>query len=102
MDQSRQFLASTVGSIAILSIFSSKYGLGGKIAFIALIVGIYVGYNFLFSELASKTTEELNDDNIRVASYAFYLFDYWGGPLSIIFGNGLPGSTSDYVLKSKS
>lgn len=99
MDQSRQFLASTVGSIAILSIFSSKYGLGGKIAFIALIVGIYVGYNFLFSELASKTTEELNDDNIRVASYAFYLFDYWGGPLSIIFGNGLPGSTSDYGIE---
>ena len=93
MDQSRQFLASTVGSIAIFSMFTSKYGLGGKIAFILLVVCLYFGYGFLFSELSSQTADELNDDNIRVASYTFYLWEYWKGPLTVIFGNGIPGNS---------
>lgn len=95
IDQSRQFLASTFGSIAILTVLSSKSGIGGKVFFFSLIVALYAGYSFLFSELASQTSEDINEDNIRVASYAFYFWDYWESPLGVLFGNGIPGN-SDY------
>lgn len=95
MDQSRQFLASTFGSIALLSVFSSKSGVGGKVFFAFLIVFLYVGYSFLFTELTTQTSEDINEDNIRVASYAFYFWDYWESPLGVLFGNGIPGN-SDY------
>ncbi len=95
MDQSRQFLASTFCSIAILTIFSSKSSIGGKVFFIFLIIALYAGYSFLFSELTTQTYEDINEDNIRVASYAYYFWDYWESPLGVLFGNGIPGN-SDY------
>lgn len=95
MDQSRQFLASTFCSIAILTIFSSRSSIGGKVFFIFLIIALYAGYSFLFSELTTQTYEDINEDNIRVASYAYYFWDYWESPLGVLFGNGIPGK-SDY------
>lgn len=95
MDQSRQFLASTFCSIAILTIFSSRSSIGGKIFFIFLIIALYAGYSFLFSELTTQTYEDINEDNIRVASYSYYFWDYWESPLGVLFGNGIPGK-SDY------
>lgn len=93
MDQSRQFMASTIGSIAVISILSSKYRLGGKIFFVLLIVCLYVGYDYLFSELTSQTAEDISEDNVRVASYSFYFLEYWESPLGVIFGNGVPGDS---------
>jgi len=34
--------------------------------------------------------------NIRFETFRFYLFEYWSGPLSVIFGNGIPFPSTEF------
>jgi hypothetical protein len=66
------------------------------------IVGIFtvlisINYNSLFGELTKMTVSNVNDtDYIRILAYKFYFFDYWKGPITFIFGNGVPNPVSEY------
>lgn len=96
MDQSRQFMVTTFASIFIVLLFGSsikqklKY-LGWLSIFVVI---LFVFADRLFEELMEKTVDESSEDNIRIMAYYFFSVDFWGGPLSIVFGNGLPGRSS--------
>lgn len=96
LDQTRQFMATTACAIIIIAMLSSKYRHKNIAAFFILVVGItiYLNFDTLFGSLAEQTTEDFTKDNIRLLSYNFFFNEYWGGPLSYIFGNGRPGQSA--------
>lgn len=98
LDQSRQFMASTIGALFFVLISNSrmknKYSLLSFVTIVLII--IYFNFNILFGNLINLTDEDLSMDYIRVASYNHYLYDAWGGPFSFIFGNGPVGGSSAY------
>lgn len=96
LDQTRQFMVTTVLALVIISLLSSNFK-HKKLAILLIILSGIVILNFsdiLFGSLMSKTSDELNEDNIRYLSYYTYFSSYWGGPLSYIFGNGLAGNSA--------
>ncbi len=96
LDQTRQFMVTTVLALVIISLLSSNFK-HKKLAISLIILSGIVILNFsdiLFGSLMSKTSDELNEDNIRYLSYYTYFSSYWGGPLSYIFGNGMAGNSA--------
>lgn len=96
LDQTRQFMVTTVLALVIISLLSSNFK-HKKLAILLIILSGIVILNFsdiLFGSLMSKTSDELNEDNIRYLSYYTYFSSYWGGPLSYIFGNGMAGNSA--------
>ena len=96
LDQSRQFMATTVFALVIISLLSSNFKHKKLAISLIILCGIII-YNFadtLFGFLMSKTNDELNDDNIRYLSYYTYFSSFWGGPLSYLFGNGIAGNSA--------
>lgn len=98
LDQSRQFIASTIGVLLISPFLANKeknriYSVLFVLVFIFL---IYLNFSTLFSDLSEKTTE-LDNDYIRFLSVDFYLNKYWSGPFTVLFGNGLPAYDSVYA-----
>lgn len=97
-DQSRQYMFSTVLSISTILLFSSnikyKY-LYTFIIFMGLFF-VYINADLLFDEMIERTNEEMVEENIRVGAYTFFGLVYWDGPLTKLFGNGFPDSTSAY------
>lgn len=96
LDQTRQFMATTVLALIIISLLSSSFK-HKKIAISLIILAGIIILNFsdvLFGSLLSKTSDEINDDNIRYISYYTYFSSYWGGPLSYLFGNGVAGNSA--------
>lgn len=96
LDQTRQFMVTTVLALVIISLLSSNFK-HKKLAISLIIFSGIVILNFsdiLFGSLMSKTSDELNEDNIRYLSYYTYFSSYWGGPLSYIFGNGMAGNSA--------
>lgn len=63
------------------------------IVFLLLYI-LYSNFDLLFGDLKDKTQEDLSDDYVRVLAYTFYLLDYWKGPMTILMGNGYPGTSS--------
>ena len=96
LDQTRQFMVTTVLALVIISLLSSNFK-HKKLAISLIVLSGIVILNFsdiLFGSLVSKTSDELNEDNIRYLSYYTYFSSYWGGPLSYIFGNGMAGNSA--------
>ena len=96
LDQTRQFIVTTVLVLVIISLLSSNFK-HKKLAISLIILFGIVILNFsdvLFGSLMSKTSDELNEDNIRYLSYKTYFSSYWGGPLSYVFGNGMAGNSA--------
>ena len=96
LDQTRQFMVTTVLVLVIISLLSSNFK-HKKLAISLIILFGIVILNFsdvLFGSLMSKTSDELNEDNIRYLSYKTYFSSYWGGPLSYVFGNGMAGNSA--------
>ncbi|MBQ7269190.1 MAG: hypothetical protein IJS62_04960 [Bacteroidales bacterium] len=96
LDQSRQFMASTLVALSFVFLFSSHSKrrwlvLVGLVAFAVLIV---LNSSKLFGELMDLTAGDLSDDNIRLITYATYGLEFWGGPLSVLFGNGPIGNSA--------
>ena len=87
LDQTRQIMLSFVLSIAIISFIKSKRKIVYISVFVILTVISLLFVNVLFAELIEQTSDEANDDNIRLASYLYYLFDYQG-PIAFLFGHG--------------
>lgn len=98
MDQSRTTLiifALSVLFLLIITEYKNKLLIFFLIGLFTALIAI--NYNSLFGELSTMTAENLNDkDYVRILAYKFYLFDYWKGPLTWLFGNGVPSMTSSY------
>lgn len=99
LDQSRQFMVSTLAAVIIPYVFVKKGHT--RLIVTGLIVALVIfGFTFgkdLFDELVEMSMDDMSDgDNIRLMSYATFLFQYWGGPLSVIFGNGPAWGNSAY------
>lgn len=99
LDQSRQFMVSTLVAVIVPFVFTRKkrarwiiFSLISALAVFAIFFGPQ-----LFEELIEMSADDVSDsDNIRLLSYATFLFQYWGGPLSVIFGNGPAWGGSAY------
>lgn len=100
LDQSRQFIASTLGILAISPMLNNKSK--GKIYPIILVatvfVLIFINFQVLFSDLSDITTD-IDKDYTRITAYDFYLNNYWKGPITVLFGNGLPAYHSNYEIQ---
>ncbi len=97
LDQTRQFMA--VGFISFLLVFLFNSRFKGKWLFLLLVPAV-IGVlllkgGSLFEDLILMTQSDMGSDNIRLFAYSTYLFEFWGGPLSVVFGNG-PMGNSDY------
>lgn len=66
-----------------------------------LIIGFYVCYDVLFSELLNQTREDANDDNIRVLSATYFLNQSFKNPFTLLIGYGVPfnGGYYDTYMK---
>ena len=87
LDQTRQIMFSFLVTLLAISFFKSKR----KLVYL-FVVGIIVlislqFVNILFGELIEQTSNEADDDYIRLLSYTYYLTDYHG-LFSFLFGNG--------------
>lgn len=98
LDQTRQLMLSTVLSLVLVFLFTVRIKHKALIVFLlAAIVGVVVlNADTLFGDLLLMTSQDLNHNNIRLFSYSTYLFEFWGGPLSVVFGNGPAAWDSAY------
>jgi len=96
LDQSRQFMVSTLVAIVFVVFFASRIRHKGFYLLGALAVAgvVIAGTGNLFEELVYMTQEDLSSDNIRLLAYTTYALEFWGGPLSVIFGNGPVGHSA--------
>lgn len=62
---------------------------------LALGTAVFVFSDALFGKLLEMTKEESNEDNIRVASFRFFMFEYWPHRMNFLLGNGLPRYLSE-------
>lgn len=90
IDQTRQLMLSTFLAVVLVLLFSvhfkQKWIIIGVIGAVSAIV--YLNADVLFEDLMDLTRSDLNSRNIRLLAYTTFLFEFWGGPLSVIFGNG--------------
>lgn len=97
LDQTRQFMAVGMISFLLVLLFNSRFK--GKWVFLLLVpagIGLLLlKGGALLEDLILMTQSDLGSDNVRLFAYSTYLFEFWGGPLSVIFGNG-PIGNSDY------
>lgn len=100
LDQTRQLMLSTILALALVMLFSRRIRRNWKIVLIVLVIlgGIVAFFaDRLFGELLMMTQGDLsNGQYIRTYAYTTYLLEFWGGPLSVIFGNGPIGGVSAY------
>lgn len=96
IDQSRQFMFSTAVAFAfVVLLLSGKRTRVISVVVMSILALVFVAFSSsLFGELSEMTVEDMNEDNIRVLAYASFLFEVWGGPLSVIFGNGPVGNSA--------
>lgn len=100
LDQSRQVIFSFIVALLITPLLSKSYKKRYfSIVFLILLL-FYFGYDFLLGELGEQTSNEFNEDNIRVFSYAYY-WENLGNWFSAIFGNGFAGKSEygDTIVK---
>ena len=102
LDQSRQFMLSTLLSLGLVFFFSSKIRYKGlMVVFLGLAAMVlFMNAYKLFGDLMDMTRGDLTRDNIRLLSYTTFGLELWGGPLSVLFGNGPVGHSAygDNVL----
>lgn len=98
LDQTRQLMFSTFLALVLVLVFSVRF----KQKWIILsLIGVVVAFfvinaETLFADLIYITSSDLNYGNIRIFAYSTYLLEFWGGPLSVIFGNGPVQWSSSY------
>jgi len=99
LNMTRQTLFAVLLCIFIAPLLLQKFNIVKKYLFFCggiLLAGtIYYFKDVLWGELIENTENQLNEDNIRVASYLFYL-NYWDHWSCFFLGNGLPHETSFY------
>lgn len=91
----RQMMAVNLASLACL--YLAYLWMQGKrmplkyLAFaIVPIAGLAIFGESLFGKLIEQTAEEATEDNIRIQSLKFFLFDYWPHWSNFFVGNGVP------------
>lgn len=94
----RQILVTALFCMLIAPIMLNTKKINKKLLFFIgscfLLGAIYLLKNH-FMEMIEQTTSELDEDNIRIASYLFYT-SYWDNWSCFLFGNGFPHETSNY------
>lgn len=98
LDQTRQFMAVGYGAFLIILLATHNRKINKISTYIVItivILVVVINFDNLFGDLNDKTSNEMNKDNIRLLAYKYFLNEYWGGPLSVLFGNGIAG-TSQY------
>lgn len=95
LDQSRQFMVSTLAAILFVLFFASKIRYKGwlVLGLSSIVAIILLNSEKLFEDLIYMTQNDLSSDNIRLLAYTTYGLEFWGGPLSVIFGNGPVGNS---------
>lgn len=96
LDQTRQLMLSTLIALVLVPLLSLR-GKRRLILFVIMSLVILlaaINAAVLFEDLILMTTRDLDYDNIRILSYTTYLLEFWGGPLSVIFGNGPVGDSA--------
>jgi hypothetical protein len=79
----------------LIKSFNKKIALFIGIIIVTLIVSMNV--ESLFGELITSAQDDTaNDDYVRFQSYNFFLYDYWDGYGTILFGNGPEHQSSTY------
>lgn len=96
LDQSRQFMVSTLAAVLFVMFLGSQIRYKGRILLgMVIITGIIIANSGeLFEDLVYMTQEDLSSDNIRLLSYVTLGLEFWGGPLSVILGNGPIGHSA--------
>lgn len=96
LDQSRQFMVSTLVAIMFVFFFASEIRNKGWLLLVifAIFSVVLLNYEKLFADLLYMTHDDMSSDNIRLLAYTTYGLELWGGPLSVIFGNGPPGKSA--------
>jgi hypothetical protein len=63
-----------------------------------VLVGVVIlNLNELFGKMIELTQNDIsNEDFVRVIGYKYFTFDYWKGPFTFLFGNGIPNNSSYY------
>ena len=99
LDQTRQLMLSTVLALAFVILLSlnmkKNWRVVGLVALLFASVFVFF-FDSLFGDLFFMTGSDLSEGNIRLLAYSTYLLEFWGGPLSVIFGNGPIGGVSAY------
>lgn len=96
LDQTRQFMLVGYGSFLIILLLSQNKKINKLTTYIIVAIAILIiaiNFDSLFGDLNERTSKEMSKDNIRLLAYKYFLNDYWGGPLSVLFGNGLAGES---------
>lgn len=96
LDQSRQFMVSTVVAVLFVIFFASKIKYKGLILLgMAGVAAILLSFSEqIFGDLLFMTQDDLSSDNIRLLAYTTFALEFWGGTLSVIFGNGPIGHSA--------
>lgn len=96
LDQSRQFMVSTLVAVVFVLFFASRIRYKGwlLLGLGAIAAIVLLNSEKLFDDLLLMTQEDLSSDNIRLLAYTTYGLELWGGPLSVIFGNGPVGNSA--------
>lgn len=96
----RQLMASCLLTV-FLSFFLGKKNKGMVVSLIigAILFAILYSYaDVLFGGLAEQTKDDANEDNIRLASAAYFWSESISSPFVFLFGHGLPGQTGPFRL----
>lgn len=99
IDQQRQYMISTILTIVLFTMFSTKMKYKNVIVFLFCIVSlvIYIYSDQILGQILESVVEDTNEDNIRLFTYHTYGVEFFGGPLSYIFGNGFPAVSGSYA-----
>ncbi|QQS03809.1 MAG: hypothetical protein IPK50_16110 [Fibrobacterota bacterium] len=99
----RQILFVSIASASLMVLwYVIKKGSRLEIKFIFFVFTFFVAlaasYESIFKKLIDVTKEDANDDNIRLLSYRYFLFEFWPHKINFFLGNGFPKYNSEAGL----
>ena len=97
MTLTRQVMVCTLFVLALSFLQKNK----GRhtLLFLAVCAITLIGFSYydeLFGELGESTENDLNDENIRIFAYVFYIDKILQDGITFLFGNGMPGISGPY------
>ena len=99
LTQSRLLMGSTfLGFMYCMLVAGNKKKYGkwqlNFLIFLCIICLLYFNFDLLFHDMKEQTEED-SEWFVRFESYAVY-GTYWAGPMTFLFGNGIPAGDSAY------
>jgi hypothetical protein len=100
LDQSRMIIVASAVVFTYLLLSNKGKGIqfiSNVFLLFAIIYIITSNFSLLFGSLQKLTTDDMNEDYIRILAFNEYFNNYWNGIYTILFGNGIPVGTSSYA-----